>query len=192
MNNTRMKGLLAQLTGKTVTEQASAANAESWMVTPMIKGITTYEQLNYFVTFAATVNNAEGDADMQKAYAKLGNVIDEAERDASTKDNAASIKEVLTHIVAALANMQKGVQEISSAFADWTGDTTSSATENETQNPQNAEASSEMAIGNRNKDKPELSRVKDMTMTREEFADRHILGKVGGRKVENRQMLPLP
>ena len=69
MDNTRMKGLLAKLTGKAVSEQASAANAESWMVTPMIKGITTYEQLNYFVTFAATVNNAEGDRDMQKAYA---------------------------------------------------------------------------------------------------------------------------
>ena len=107
MDNRRMKGLLAKLSGKTVAEQASAANAESWMVTPMVKGITTYEQLNYFVTLAATVNNAAGDADMQKAYAKPGNAIDDAERDTSTEDNATSIKEALTPIVAALVTMKR-------------------------------------------------------------------------------------
>ena len=60
MDRVKMKALLGKLKGKTVEQQATAANAESWMVTPMIKGITTYEQLNYFVRFAATVNNAHG------------------------------------------------------------------------------------------------------------------------------------
>ena len=76
--------------------------------------------------------------------------------------------------------MKKGVQEISAAFASWTVDTTGSPAENEIPNPQHAAASSVMPIGNRNKDKPELSGVRGMTMTREEFANKHILGKVGG------------
>ena len=72
-----MKALLGQLKGKTVEQQATAANAESSKRTKMIKDIKTYARLNGFVAFAATINAETGDAEMQKAY-RLSNTRNSA------------------------------------------------------------------------------------------------------------------
>ena len=83
-----MKALLGQLKGKTVEQQATAANAESWKRTKMIKDITTYARLNEFVAFAATINAETGDAEIQKAYQTLETAIDAAVADSSTLNDA--------------------------------------------------------------------------------------------------------
>ena len=111
MDSLTMKALLGQLKGKTVEQQATAANAESWKRTKMIKDIKTYARLNEFVAFAATINAETGDAEMQKAYQTLETALDAAEADSSTLNDAGTISEVIDHVIEAFVKMKKDVTQ---------------------------------------------------------------------------------
>ena len=184
MDSLTMKALLGQLKGKTVEQQATAANAESWKRTKMIKDIKTYARLNEFVAFAATINAETGDAEMQKAYQTLETALDAAEADSSTLNDAGTISEVIDHVIEAFVKMKKEVTQTASLF-DKRQSTSVIAGIPMTTTGNLGMQTGDQATTDQHADKPKLTEIKGMTLTREDFAGKFLRAKVGKTQDEH-------